>query len=135
MTYMAEDCIEMPLTLGGNKHMNVAYIFSNVFGKKNAEDTQMKYQSYKIQGSKVSKKQTPEIECKEDEDGEILCELPDQVISYKVEDLSTNKQIIDDHMATKFGEVGVVSYFVDMISDHSHKKEIGKAINNYDREV
>ena len=38
-------------------------------------------------------------------------------------------------MATKFGEVGVVSYFVDMISDHAHKKEIGIAISNYDREV
>ena len=31
MTYMAEDCIEMPLTLGGSKHMNVAFIFSNFF--------------------------------------------------------------------------------------------------------
>ena len=90
MAYMAEDCIEMPLTLG-SKHMNVAYIFSNFFVKDKPEDTQMKYQSYKIQGATVSKKETPEIECKEDEDGEIECMLPDQVISYKVEDLSTNK--------------------------------------------
>ena len=70
--------------------MNIAYVFSNIMGNKNgAEDTQMKYQSFKIQGSKVTTK-SPEIECKEDEDGEIYCELPDQVISYKVEDLSTN---------------------------------------------
>ena len=38
-------------------------------------------------------------------------------------------------MATMFGETGLVSYFVDMISDHEHKKEIAKAIKNYDKDV
>jgi len=73
---------------------NITHIFSNLFGKSKAESDNLKYQSYKIQGSQLSSS----LNCKEDADGTISCELPDQVISYRVEDLSVNGQVIDDHM-------------------------------------
>ena len=73
---------------------NITHIFSNLFGKSKAESDNLKYQSYQIQGSQLSS----DLNCKEDADGTISCELPDQVISYRVEDLSVNGQVIDDHM-------------------------------------
>ena len=116
----------MPVA-NGNKHANVAYIFSNFLHTRDQDH--LKYQSYQIQGSKLSK----EMECKEDENGAITCELPEQVIHYRVEDLSTHKEIIDDHMASTFGEGSIFSYFAELHKDHTHKKEIEKAVENYNQ--
>ena len=95
-------------------------------------DNQSKYQSYQIQGSKLSQ----DMNCKEDETGAISCTLPDQVISYRVEDLSAHKEIIDDHMTDAFDEqTSIYSYFAELHKDHVYKKEIEKAVKNYNQMI
>ena len=53
------------------------------------------------------------------------------MISYKVEDLSVNGQVIDDHMTNQFGEIAAISYLVDSLIDNVEKREIEKAVKNY----
>ena len=136
-TEIAADCSKPSHVPLGNKHMNLGLMVSNFFNEPTAptpEDRQMKYQSYQIRGSNVLSAK-PEIQCKEDIDGSISCDLPDKIISYRVEDLNPNTTVIDDYFGNQMGEISTVSYFVDGFKNRSQKKEIEKAVLNYNEQV
>ena len=57
------------------------------------------------------------------------------MISYRVEDLSTTTEVLEDHISSAFGETGIFNYVHDLHKNHTHKKEIESALNNYDNMV
>ena len=71
------------------------------------------------------------MKCKEDKDGAISCELPDQEISYRVEELSTSKEVIDHHMYAAFGGAAIYDLLDEFNKNKTQKKEIVKGLKNY----